>query len=129
MFCARRAYIVGHLAVAGGVVEEEEADAARVGNLEDGDGVVELRVHVVAAPVARRVQIARVGLADEHAHVGVQVALRRVAVLPVAVENRGRFGRRLRVVRRPRSAALLLARCPRTRLERPPNGTTNASSF
>ena len=75
-------------AVAGGVVEEEEADAARVEDLEDGDGVVELRVHVVAAPVARRVQIARVGLADEHAHVGVQVEL----------EDRGRRGGPPRVV-------------------------------
>ena len=45
--------VLGHLAVTGGVVEEEEALAAGVEDLEDGNGVVELRVHVVAAPAAR----------------------------------------------------------------------------
>ena len=48
--------VLGHLAVAGGVVEQERAFAARVEDLEDGDGVVELRVHVVAGPVARVVE-------------------------------------------------------------------------
>ena len=53
-------------------------------DFEDGGGVAELCVHVSAASVARRVQIARVGLTDEHAHVGVQVSLRGASMLPVA---------------------------------------------
>jgi hypothetical protein len=59
--------------------------------------VVELRVHVVAAPVACGAQVAAVGLADKHAHVRVQVALRGVAVRRVTVEDRvsGRRGRAL----------------------------------
>ena len=51
--------VVGHLAVAGGVVEEEEADAAWVEDLEDGDGMSRAVVGVLgsrglAAPRAPR---------------------------------------------------------------------------
>ena len=52
----------------------------------------------VACGVARGLQAGRVGLPDEHAHVGVQVALLTVTVRRVAVEHRGRRCHSARVV-------------------------------
>ena len=49
------------------------------------------RQHTIQAPVARGVDVGRVGLADEHGHVGVQVALLVLAVRRVAVKNRARL--------------------------------------
>ena len=61
-------------------------------DFKDGNGVVELLVHVVTRPVARRMQGACVALADEHAHVGVEVANVR---LVSSVEVRGEHGTEL----------------------------------
>jgi hypothetical protein len=41
-----------HFSVTRAVVEEQDALFVRVGDLKDGDGVVQLRVHVVAGQVA-----------------------------------------------------------------------------
>ena len=60
----------------GAVVEEEHALFDVVGDFENGDCVVQLRVHVVAGPITRGVQHGVMLGADEHSHVGAEVPVR-----------------------------------------------------